>query len=116
VLLEHSLDIHAGMVLERRDDALVDVFPARQPLDLLAFRLRRAGTTACFKATVSALVTLADSAVNVAPIVKATAIMHVIRPVTRRDIGNFLDLILGENLWFWTGARDELCHARTQTV
>jgi hypothetical protein len=29
VLLEHSLDIHAGMVVERRYDTLVDVFPAR---------------------------------------------------------------------------------------
>src|SRR5260370_16940921 len=85
-------------------------------LIFLPFASALQATTACFRATFSALVILADSAVNVAPIVKATAIMHVVRPVTKPDIGNFLDLILVENSWFWTGARNALCHPPTQTV
>ena len=62
MLLEQRRDVHVRMVLHSLCDAIVDVFPAREPFDLFAFRLRFAGTIARLTAALSALDGLAASA------------------------------------------------------
>jgi hypothetical protein len=42
MVLEQLNDVYAGTILESLCDAMVYVFPAREPLDLLAPRLRLA--------------------------------------------------------------------------
>jgi len=43
MVLEDPDHVDVGMLLEGFSDAVVDVFPARQPRDFLALRLRLAG-------------------------------------------------------------------------
>lgn len=62
IVFEQSRDVDVGMLLHRVDDAIVDVFTAREPLDLLAFASALQATIARLRAALSAWEGVAASA------------------------------------------------------
>src|ERR1700694_4072915 len=92
MVLEQLNDVYVGTVPESFCDAMVYVFPAGEPLDLLAPRLRLACNDSLLQDNLSALEALAASAdvgINAVPPASAMAIMHANRAVAKRDIMHF---------------------------
>jgi hypothetical protein len=89
MVLEQLNDVYVGMVLESLRDAMVYVFPAREPLDLPALCLRLACSDGLLQSNLSALDRLAASAglgINAVPLASIIAIMLVNRAVAKRDM------------------------------